>query len=461
MSVAATNPPLAAPERSLDHDEFGLSQSKLINVIDSNILERDSCENPAPTFSHSALGSLDFWRKVALWLLVASLWLVVIEPAPYELIFALVLLLFLPGGLRVPIVSLPFVTALILYNFGGAIGLEGALDDKISIWFTVISFYMAVTGLFFCFLLPNETNSRMEIIRSGYIAAAIIGSIIGLMGYFDVAGLAAKWAPMGRAQGTFKDPNVFAPFLVPPFIFLAQDLLLGRTRRLILSAMGLLIIALGLFLAFSRGAWGNVVGSGALLVLFTLLVAPSRALRNRVLLMSMVGSLVLAIGTVAALQIPMVSRLFEERASLNQSYDVGETGRFGNQIASIPILLTQPGGMNPRHFRYMFGQDPHNVYLNAFASYGWIGGFSFFTLVIMTFWAGWRAIRIRTPWQHHAIAIYCPLVTVMLQGVQIDIDHWRHFYLLLGCMWGLLGATLAYEAQMRLPNLTPDAANQT
>lgn len=422
MSIATINPPLAAPRR--------------------------------------ALGSLDFWRKVALWLLVASMWLVIIEPAPYELIFALTLLLFLPGGLRVPLVSLPFVTALILYNLGGAVGLEGALDDKISVWFTIISFYMAVTALFFCFLLSNETNSRMNIIRSGYIAAGVIGSIVGLMGYFDVAGLAASWAPMGRAQGTFKDPNVFAPFLIPPFIFLAQDLLIGRTRRPVLAAIGLLIIALGLFLAFSRGAWGNVVGAGILLVLFTLLVAPSRALRNRVLFMSAIGSLVLVIGTFAALQIPMVSRLFEERASLSQSYDVGETGRFGSQIASIPIVLTQPAGMNPRHFRYIFGQDPHNVYLNAFASYGWLGGFTFFTLVIMTFWAGWRTIRVRTPWQHHAIAIYCPLIAVLLQGVQIDIDHWRHVYLLLGCMWGLLGATLAYEAQMRLPNRTTGAANR-
>jgi hypothetical protein len=34
-----------------------LSQSKLINVIDSNILERDSCEKPVPTFSHRALAA--------------------------------------------------------------------------------------------------------------------------------------------------------------------------------------------------------------------------------------------------------------------------------------------------------------------------------------------------------------------------------------------------------------------
>jgi hypothetical protein len=76
----------------------------------------------------------------------------------------------------------------------------------------------------------------------------------------------------------------------------------------------------------------------------------------------------------------------------------------------------------------------------------------------MTFWAGWRAIKVRTPWQHHAIAIYCPLIAVMLQGMQIDIDHWRHVYLLLGCMWGLLAATLAYEAQVRLNDQTRSLA---
>jgi len=396
------------------------------------------------------LGSLETWRKVVLWLLVASMWLVVIEPAPYELIFVLAFLLFLPaGGLKVPLVSLPLVFFLVLYNLGGAVGLEGALDDKISVWFTIISYYMAVTGLFFCFLVTSDTNARMEIIRSGYITAGVIGSLIGILTYFDVGGTAAAWAPMGRAQGTFKDPNVFAPFLVPPFVFLAQDILLRRSRRPILAFIAILIIALALFLAFSRGAWVNMVGSGILLVVLTLLLAPSRALRNRVILLSTSGALALVVAGVVALQVPQIRTIFEIRASLNQSYDVGETGRFGSQIASLPRVLTQPGGMNPRHFRYIYGQDPHNVYLNAFASYGWLGGFAFFALVIMTIWAGWRAIRTPTPWQHHAIAIYAPLVAVVLQGVQIDIDHWRHFYLLLGCMWGLFAATIAYEVQQR------------
>jgi hypothetical protein len=53
----------------LDHDDFGLNQSKIMNVIDSNKLERDmqiSLRNlrkldcagkPVPTFPHPALGT--------------------------------------------------------------------------------------------------------------------------------------------------------------------------------------------------------------------------------------------------------------------------------------------------------------------------------------------------------------------------------------------------------------------
>ncbi len=40
----------------LDHDDFGLNQSKIMNVIDSNNLERDAGGKPVPTFPHPALG---------------------------------------------------------------------------------------------------------------------------------------------------------------------------------------------------------------------------------------------------------------------------------------------------------------------------------------------------------------------------------------------------------------------
>jgi hypothetical protein len=46
----------------------------------------------------------------------------------------------------------------------------------------------------------------------------------------------------------------------------------------------------------------------------------------------------------------------------------------------------------------------------------------------------------RTPWQSFAIPIWAAMFPQILQGLQIDTDHWRHFWLLTGLVWGLSAA---------------------
>ena len=162
-------------------------------------------------------------------------------------------------------------------------------------------------------------------------------------------------------------------------------------------------------------------------VAVTFLVTPSAALRVRIILLASIGASVGLCLLAFLLSFEQVRDLFAERASLLQSYDTGETGRFGNQLNSIPLLLEHPFGLAPIRFRYIFGKDPHNVYVNAFASYGWIGGVSYLLLIISTVAVGFKTIFTRTPWQPYAIAIFCPFFTMILQGIQIDTDHWRHF----------------------------------
>jgi K+-transporting ATPase ATPase C chain len=52
-TLAAENP------GALDHDDFGLNQSKIMNVIDSNRLERDAGGKPVSAFPHPALVPID------------------------------------------------------------------------------------------------------------------------------------------------------------------------------------------------------------------------------------------------------------------------------------------------------------------------------------------------------------------------------------------------------------------
>jgi O-antigen ligase len=250
-----------------------------------------------------------------------------------------------------------------------------------------------------------------------------------------------QWAPELRAQGTFKDPNVLSTFLILPACFLVQGFLLGTHKRTWLSAFALIIVCAGIFFAYSRGAWVNAAAALALLVLLTFVTTPSFALRTRIVTLTAVGIVCGAAMIAIALSFEHIRSLFEERANLLNYYDSGETGRFGNQLNSLPLLLQMPNGMGPAQFRHYFTNDPHNVFLNAFASYGWIGGISFLVLVGGTVLAGWRALIRKTPWRHDAVAVFCPLFTTLLQGVQIDTDHWRHLYLMFGMMWGYYSAS--------------------
>ncbi|WP_347263497.1 hypothetical protein [Nitrobacter sp.] len=53
--ISAGTARAAASRQSLDHDDFGSDRSKIMNVIDFNILERDAGGKPLHTFPHPAL----------------------------------------------------------------------------------------------------------------------------------------------------------------------------------------------------------------------------------------------------------------------------------------------------------------------------------------------------------------------------------------------------------------------
>ena len=49
-----------------------------------------------------------------------------------------------------------------------------------------------------------------------------------------------------------------------------------------------------------------------------------------------------------------------------------------------------------------------------------------------------------TPWQPLSIVVWSVTFMTTLQCFQIDVDHWRHFFLLIGLTWGLFAASQAY-----------------
>jgi hypothetical protein len=399
----------------------------------SALAETPPRETPAPrlAISYAAI------KRGALWLLGASSGIALIEPSPYEIVFLVVLFVFALTGIRFSQKLLPLALLLLGYNIGGIVSLIPWMDDSASVRFTAVSVYLMITAVVIAGIMAQDAAGRLETLRRGYLFAAWIAGLSAILGYFDIGGLGAVFTLYGRAAGTFKDPNVLGPYLALPIVYVLQRILTGQTGMM----RGLLALSIplaALFFTFSRGAWGVLAASSALMIALTFLMAPGAAARARIVAMSGAALIAVIAALLVALSFEEVRAVFEIRASLDQDYDLGVTGRFGNQLRAIPMLLEAPNGFGPLRFRWHFNQnDPHNVYINAFASYGWLGGLCWLALMIATVYVGWRLVFRRGPTQLHAIAIWSVLFVTILQGLQIDTDHWRHLYLMMGLVWGL------------------------
>ena len=365
---------------------------------------------------------------------------VFIEPSPYEAAFALLAIACIAANIAIDRIFAPLIVLLALWNVGGLLSLTQASHDQDAITFVAVSIYLSVSAILFACLFSDDVDRRLRILRSAYVAAAVIVAAIGVAAYFTLIPGADIFTMDGaRVRGTFKDPNVFGPFLILPIMLLATDLFQRGLSLWRFAA--LLVILLGLLMSFSRGAWLNFATSAAITMGLLFLTAPSPRVRFRLIAMGVAAAAMLAVFIAAALSIDAVGNMFDERARVTQDYDVGDGGRFTNQARAIPLILDHPNGVGPYQLRHYIGIDPHQVYLNAFASYGWIGGVSYIALIISTLLVGFRYLLVRTSWQPYLVASYAVFLGMAVEGFVIDTDHWRHFYLLLGLVWGLSAAT--------------------
>jgi hypothetical protein len=162
--------------------------------------------------------------------------------------------------------------------------------------------------------------------------------------------------------------------------------------------------------------------------------------------MAIVAVIVVAALLAVLLSIDSISEMFRQRASFDQSYDEGRFGRFGRHILGADMALDLPFGIGPLRFRNYFPEDTHNSYLNAFMSGGWLSGICYPALVFVTVITGFRHVFVRVPWQRAYLAIFAAFLGTVGESFVIDTDHWRHFWMMLGTMWGMFAAAQSYRA---------------
>jgi O-antigen ligase len=132
-----------------------------------------------------------------------------------------------------------------------------------------------------------------------------------------------------------------------------------------------------------------------------------------------------------------LSRLIVERAQLIQTYDAGGHGRFDAQSQALSYILVSPLGIGPRDFGMLWGEEAHNVYLTSFLAGGWLAGFAYIALVLVTAARGFMTALRPRPVQGIATVIVSCFVGLAVEGLIVDTDHWRLFWVLVGTIWGL------------------------
>ena len=387
-------------------------------------------------------------QRFALWLMVFTGAFVVVDVA-YNAASLAAFGLFALMGLRVDRANMPLIFFLVVFNIGGLIALQPYLEVSESREFMLGTCFVGTTAVFFAMVLNENALARLEAMKWGLIAGGVAASLFGIAGWRDIGGLGSSFTMYeGRVSGTFRDPNVLGSFLVLPALYLAHDFL--RTPRLRLLRAGLAMpILLALFLTYSRGSWAAFVIGMAVLVAMMFITAPTAAMRARVTLLALVALVGLAAGFVLLLSLESVATTFADRFTLQKDYDSGPSGRFGNQLRALPELLTLPFGHGPNRFANYYPENPHNTYIMAFSSYGWLGGLTFLAFIGSTLMVGWRTVRQKTPFQAHAVVIFAALIPHLIQNFQIDTDRWRHLFMIYGLTWGLGAISERWLAEFR------------
>ena len=306
-----------------------------------------------------------------------------IEPSPHDALMGVLAVTCLIAGVRFDRKIAVMFLLLLIWNAGGLLALTNVPEREKTIQYAATSVYLAIAAVMWACILADNTMQRMAALRSAYIFTAVLAGLAGILGYFNVAGLGHLFTDNNRAMGAFKDPNVFGPFLIWPALVLMERMLVRRISLIDIGALGILVVAL--LLSFSRGAWAHFAFSAAIVVGLSFLTARKVSTRMRIFVMSAVA--------VAS----------DGGFRRHPAVDPGHPQDVRGARAPGAVLRRRPGRPLPpagtsrsvrccnfptawarSSFARVNAQQQHNVYLQAFLVYGWVGGVSYILLLLTT-----------------------------------------------------------------------------
>lgn len=364
-------------------------------------------------------------------LAAALMWVVQREPAPVDL---LIFLLF-PIGILTGRLDLKRLknadrlnTLVWIFVFLTLASVAVADLAQASTRFALITIYCI--GIAYFVKLYVATSHDMGRLVGGYVFGALLAMglvILDLVGIFPDEIVIQQ----GRSRGLTKDPNVFAPALIPVLLILIDEawrpFFTRRLPRLLIYGAGALVV-LGIFTSFSRAAWANTVLTLALYGAFNLRYLSTR---QRMTVLRWIAAT--GLGIVVFMSLAGLGQFFAQRANVLQDYD---SERFAAQRTATELGLLHPIGIGPGMSHAGDLMAPHSVYLRTWAETGALS-LIVFLMLMLAFILPYhdRSLIDSRVFGVSASVLVATSVGQMVNGLVIDTLHWRHFWLLMGMVW--------------------------
>lgn len=387
------------------------------------------------TSQNDRVGWHDLSWKMYLTCLLISFF-VMVEPAPTDLIFVLTIPPLLLAGFHSVRIFRPveivgiwlflWFSTLSLYfaDFNFVIGLRAYLIELyMLLLFVVTAYFVRCHGDFAFYRI-------LLMLTLGGVAA----STIGILAWLDVipnSEIFFRDEYKVRVKSTFKDPNVLGPYLIPG-VLLTFWVMISNPKFRILNAGLCALLAVGVFITFSRGAWVHLVLTAACFFL-ALLKDKKTTLPATIFAIALLGMCLPALVVFLESSADAVSGSYFQKRLTLQSYD---DSRFEHVISAFFKIADHPFGIGPNQVGLAYGYVPHNTFI-VFALHN--GIFACLGFCILYFGAIYRCLQkvlAQNPgWIKYAFVLSILVGLFVLMNVVGSI-HWRHLFVVMGLAYG-------------------------
>jgi O-antigen ligase len=332
------------------------------------------------------------------------------------------------------------------------VSLAFAADPVYGLRFFSITLYLFAAFLLFAGLIGVGGPKMVAHLTNALFVAALLAVAVGLLAKYRLLPnprIFFRDEHMLRIKSTFKDPNVFAPFVVTAFM-IAFSRVVDGARGARSAAVLMIPFAVAILLAYSRGAWVLLA-----IALFIFLAAHVLVIRRRAAL----RRLAVAAATLPLVAVPILVYLITATQSAGylrgrlglKAYDTED--RFVNHLAAVHVGMDNPLGIGPGMYSPTRGlMAVHNLYIRLFAENGLLGLVAFLSFLGCVIWRMLRGILARG---EHAGTYACCLAILLgtlVESYIIDTLHWRHLFLVMAIPVGLW----LYESRQRVEAMQTD-----